>query len=70
MSEKIRWYKSKRGAIHSRKESWFASDEHEKIYKDNYIRIKGEDDLTRYVAPKPKPKPKLKPKKNKELKEK
>ena len=58
MSEKIRWYKSKRGAIHSRRESWFVSDENEKVYKDNYIRVKGEDDLTVYVAPKPKPKPK------------
>ena len=56
MKEKIRWYKSKGGAVHSRKESWFISDEHEKVYKENYIRVKGMDDLTRYVVPKPKPK--------------
>ena len=58
MKEKIRWYKSKSGAVHSRKESWFTSDEHEKIYKDNYKRINGENDLTIYVAPNPKPKKK------------
>ena len=62
MSEKIRWYKSKRGAIHSRKESWFVSDENEKVYKDNYIRINGENDFTAYVSPKPKAKPKKKKK--------
>ena len=65
MSEKIRWYKSKSGAVHSRKESWFTSDEHEKIYKDNYKRIKGKKDLSPYVEPKPKPKPKPKKKSSK-----
>ena len=65
MSEKIRWYKSKRGAVHSRKESWFVSDENERVYKDNYIRINGENDFTAYVSPKPKPKTKTKAKKNK-----
>jgi len=58
MKEEFRWYQSKRGAVHSRKESWFTSDEHEKIYKDNYKRINGENDLTIYVAPNPKPKKK------------
>ena len=62
MSEKIRWYKSKRGAVHSRKESWFVSDENERVYKDNYIRINGENDFTAYVSPKPKAKPKKKKK--------
>ena len=62
MSEKIRWYKSKRGAVHSRKESWFVSDLNEKVYKDYYKRINGENDFTAYVAPKPKAKPKKKKK--------
>ena len=65
MKEEFRWYKSRRGAVHSRKESWFTSDEHEKIYKDNYKRIKGEKDLSLYVEPKPKPKPKPKKKSSK-----
>ncbi len=65
MKEEFRWYKSRRGAVHSRKESWFTSDEHEKVYKDNYIRIKGEKDLSLYVEPKPKPKPKPKKKSSK-----
>ena len=58
----FRWYKSKKKIVHSRKESWFDSDEKEKIYKDNFVRVKGEDDLSVYVAPKPKPKPKTKSK--------
>ena len=61
----FRWYKSKKKIVHSRKESWFDSDEKEKVYKDNYIRVKGKDDLSRYVAPKPKPKPKIKSKNSK-----
>ena len=69
MKEEFRWYQSRRGAVHSRKESWFTSDEHEKIYKDNYKRIKGKKDLSPYVEPKvevkPKPKPKAKKKTNK-----
>ena len=51
MKEEFRWYQSRRGAVHSRKESWFTSDEHEKIYKDNYKRIKGKKDLSPYVEP-------------------
>ena len=65
MKEETRWYKSKGGAVHSRKESWFNSDEKEKVYKDNYIRINGENDLSAYIKPKPKPKPKPKAKKKK-----
>ena len=60
--EKLRWYKNKKKIVHSRKESWFNSEEKEQVYKDNFIRIKGEDDLSVYVAPKPKPKPKPKKK--------
>ena len=67
--EKLRWYKNKKKIVHSRKESWFNSAEKEQVYKDNFTRIKGEDDLSAYVAPKPKPKPKpkkkAKPKKKK-----
>ena len=31
--EKLRWYKNKKKIVHSRKESWFNSDEKEKVYK-------------------------------------
>ena len=65
MKSEFRWYRNKKKIVHSRKESWFDSDEKEKVYKDNFIRVKGEDDLSVYVAPKPKPKPKKKPKKSK-----
>ena len=61
MSE-LRWYRNKKKIVHSRKESWFNSEEKEKVYKDNYIRIKGENDLSRYVEPKPKKKSKPKKK--------
>ena len=60
--EEFRYYRNRRKSIHRRKESWFDSDEKEKVYKDNFIRVKGEDDLSVYVAPKPKPKPKTKAK--------
>ena len=60
--EKLRWYKNKKKIVHSRKESWFNSAEKEKVYKENFTRIKSEDDLSVYVAPKPKPKPKPKKK--------
>ena len=63
--EKYRWYRDKRKRTHSRKESWFNSAEREKIYKENFTRIKGEKDLSVYVEPKPKPKPKPKKKKSK-----
>ena len=59
--EEFRYYRNRRKSIHRRKESWFNA-EREKVYKDNFIRVKGEDDLSVYVAPKPKPKPKTKPK--------
>ena len=62
MKSEFRWYRNKQKIVHSRKESWFNSDEKEKVYKDNFIRVKGEDDLSVYVAPKPKPKPKTKAK--------
>ena len=62
MKSEFRWYRDKKKIVHSRKESWFDSDEKEKVYKDNFIRVKGEDDLSVYVAPKPKPKPKTKAK--------
>ena len=60
--EESRWYRNKQKIVHSRKESWFDSDEKEKVYKDNFIRVKGENDLSVYVAPKPKTKSKAKPK--------
>ncbi len=65
--EKLRWYKNRQKIVHSRKESWFNSDEKEQVYKENFTRIKDENDLSAYVAPKPKPKPKkkTKPKKKK-----
>ena len=63
MKSEFRWYRNKNKIVHSRKESWFDSDEKEKVYKDNFIRVKGEDDLSVYVAPKPKPKTKAKAKK-------
>ena len=56
MKSEFRWYRNKKKIVHKRKESWFNSDEKEKVYKDKYKRIKGEDDLSPYVAPKPKPK--------------
>ena len=59
--EEFRYYRNRRKSIHRRKESWFNA-EREKVYKDNFIRVKGEDDLSVYVAPKPKSKPKTKPK--------
>ena len=59
--EEFRYYRNRRKSIHRRKESWFNA-EREKVYKENFIRVKGEDDLSVYVAPKPKPKPKTKPK--------
>ena len=62
MKSEFRWYRNKKKIVHSRKESWFNSDEKEKDYKDNYIRINGENDFTAYVAPKPKAKPKKKKK--------
>ena len=65
MKENLRWYKNRRRQVHSRKESWFNSAEKEKGYEENFIRIKGEDDLTPYVKPKPKPKAKKKAKKKK-----
>ena len=68
MSEKIRWYKNKKKIVHSRKESWFNSDEKEKVYKENFVRIKTENDLSVYVEPKPKPKPKPKKKTTKKSK--
>ena len=58
MKSEFRWYRNKKKIVHKRKESWFNSDEKEKVYKDKYKRIKGEDDLSPYVAPKPKPKKK------------
>ena len=61
MEEKFRWYRNKKKVVHSRSESWFNSDR-EKFYEENLIRVKGENDLTRYVPPKPKPKPKPKTK--------
>ena len=60
MKSKFRWYMNKKKIVHSRKESWFDSDVKEKVYKDNFTRVKGEDDLSVYVAPKPKAKPKAK----------
>jgi hypothetical protein len=65
MKENLRWYKNRQKKVHSRKESWFNSTEKEKIYKENFTRIKGEKDLSIYVEPKPKPKPKPKKKKSK-----
>ena len=59
--EEFRYYRDRRKVVHRRKESWFNA-EREKVYKNNFIRVKGEDDLSIYVAPKPKPKPKTKPK--------
>ena len=65
MKSEFRYYRNKKKIVHKRKESWFNSDEKEKVYKDNYIRIKGEKDITPYVEPKPKPKPKPKKKSSK-----
>jgi len=65
MAVEYRYYKNRRNAIHRRSESWFDSAEKEKIYEENFIRIKGEDDLSAYIKPKPKPKPKPKAKKKK-----
>ena len=59
--EEFRYYRDRRKVVHRRKESW-VNAEREKVYKDNFIRVKGEDDLSVYVAPKPKSKPKTKPK--------
>ena len=69
MLEKFRWYQNKKKTgVHRRKESWFNSDEKEQIYKDNFVRIKSENDLSVYVEPKPKPKPKPKKKTTKKSK--
>ena len=65
MKQEFRFYRNKKKLIHKRAELWFNSADREKVYKDNFIRIKGEDDLTRYVDPKPKPKPKPKTKNSK-----
>ena len=65
MKSEFRWYRNKKKIVHKRKESWFNSPEKEKVYEENFIRIKGEDDLSPYVAPKPKPKPKKKKNKSK-----
>ena len=61
--EKYRWYRDKRKRTHSRKESWFNSAEREKVYEENFIRIKGVDDLTPFVKPKSKAKSKTSKKK-------
>ena len=66
--EKLRWYKNRQKIVHSRKESWFNSNEKEQVYKDNFTRIKSENDLSTYVVPKPKPKPKKKSKPKKKKK--
>ena len=63
MNEKYRYYKNKKKIVHKRKETWFDSPEKEKVYEENFIRIKGENDLSVFVKPKPKPKPKPKAKK-------
>ena len=63
---KFRYYMNRKKVVHKRKESWFNSPEKEKVYSENFVRIKGEDDLSAYVAPKPKPKPKAKKKTKKE----
>ena len=68
MKENLRWYKNKQKKVHSRKESWFNSAEKEKIYKENFTRIKSEQDLSIYLEPKPKQKTKPKPKKKKSKK--
>ena len=44
--EKLRWYKNRQKIVHSRKESWFNSDEKEQVYKKNFTRIKDENDLS------------------------
>ena len=66
--EKLRWYKNRQKIVHSRKESWFNSDEKEQVYKENFTRIEDENDLSAYVVPKPKPKPKKKSKPKKKKK--
>ena len=66
MKSEFRYYRNKKKIVHKRKESWFNSPEKEKVYSENFVRIKGEDDLSVYVAPKPKPKPKAKKKTKKE----
>ena len=60
---KFRYYMNRKKVVHKRKESWFNSPEKEKVYEENFMRIKGEDDLSAYIKPKPKPKPKAKKKK-------
>ena len=71
MEEKYRWYRNAKKVTHRRKESWFNSPEKEKVYSENFVRIKAENDLSAYVAPKPKPKPSPKPTvKNKKTKNK
>ena len=59
--EEFRYYRNRRKVVHRRKESWFNA-EREKVYSESFKRVKGEDDLSVYVAPKPKPKPKTKAK--------
>ena len=63
MSEEYRYYRNKKKIVHKRKETWFDSPEKEKVYEENFIRIKSENDLSVFVKPKPKPKPKPKAKK-------
>ena len=60
--EEFRYYMNRRKVVHRRKESWFNA-EREKVYADSFTRVKGEDDLSVYVVPKPKPKAKPKAKK-------
>ena len=62
MKSEFRWYRNKKKIVHPRKESWFDSDEKEKVYAASFTRVKGMDDLTPYAPPKPKAKPKAKPK--------
>ena len=62
MKSEFRYYRNKKKIVHKRKESWFDSPEKEKVYEENFIRIKAEDDLSVFVKPKPKPKPKAKKK--------
>ena len=59
--EEFRYYMNRRKVVHSRPESWFSSHkEGEKVYAASFTRVKGMDDLSVYVAPKPKPKTKAK----------
>ena len=53
--EGYRYYMNFRKIVHRRAESWF-DDAGEKVYKENYTRVKGIDDLTLYESSKPKSK--------------